>query len=89
VRTHWLRRRVGVLGERNFRRFYVAFATSLLRSSMSTALAVVLGSALVFGIGAVYGILSSAVVLAIPSVRAVRWLDQDSASAPEQARRRG
>src|SRR6516162_9942970 len=32
----WLQRRVGVLGERNFRRFYAGFVTSLLGSSMST-----------------------------------------------------
>jgi MFS family permease len=39
-------------------------------------LAAVLGPGLVFGIGAVYGLLSSAVMLAIPSVRAVRWVNQ-------------
>jgi MFS family permease len=43
-------------------------------------LAAVLGPALVFGIGAVYGLLSSAVMLAIPSVRSVRWVEQ----APER-----
>ena len=36
MRTQWLRRRVGVLGERDFRRFYTGFVTSLLGSSMST-----------------------------------------------------
>jgi len=36
VRAEWLRRRVGVLAERNFRRFYTGFVTSLLGSSMST-----------------------------------------------------
>jgi hypothetical protein len=36
VRAEWLRSRVGVLEERNFRRFYVGFVTSLLGSSMST-----------------------------------------------------
>jgi len=36
VRAEWLRSRVGVLQERNFRRFYVGFVTSLLGSSMST-----------------------------------------------------
>jgi MFS family permease len=43
-------------------------------------LAAAVGPALVFGVGAVYGLLSSAVMLAIPSVRAVRWVDQ----APER-----
>ncbi|HLK78495.1 MAG TPA: MFS transporter [Streptosporangiaceae bacterium] len=36
MRAEWLRRRVGVLAERNFRRFYTGFVTSLLGSSMST-----------------------------------------------------
>ena len=35
MRTEWLQRRIGVLGERNFRRFYVGYVTSLLGSSMS------------------------------------------------------
>ena len=43
-------------------------------------LAAALGPATVFGAGAVYGLVSSAFVLALPSVRAVRWQDssQDS-----------
>ena len=36
MRAEWLRSRAGVLGERNFRRFYAGFVTSLLGSSMST-----------------------------------------------------
>ena len=36
MRRKRLRQRVGVLGERNFRRFYLGYATSLLGSSMST-----------------------------------------------------
>ena len=36
MRTELLRRRVGILGERNFRRFYAGFVTSLLGSSMSS-----------------------------------------------------
>jgi MFS family permease len=47
-------------------------------------LAAVLGPALVFGIGAVYGLLSSAVMLAIPSVRAVRWVE--AVPEPDEAR---
>ena len=47
------------------------------------------GPAVVFGVGAVYGLLSSAVMLAIPSVRAVRWRDKDPvAPEPEQTRPR-
>ena len=36
MRRERLRQRAGVLGERNFRRFYLGYATSLLGSSMST-----------------------------------------------------
>ncbi len=36
MRAEWLRSRAGVLEERNFRRFYAGFVTSLLGSSMST-----------------------------------------------------
>ena len=35
MRSEWLRRRVGVLAETNFRRFYTGYVTSLLGSSMS------------------------------------------------------
>ena len=40
--------------------------------------------------GAVYGLLSSAVMLTVPSVRAVRWRDKDRpmAGAPRPAARR-
>ena len=36
MRSEWLRRRAGVLAERNFRRYYAGYVTSLLGSSMST-----------------------------------------------------
>jgi MFS family permease len=36
VSREWLPPRAGVLGERNFRRFYAGFVTSLLGSSMSS-----------------------------------------------------
>jgi hypothetical protein len=183
VRSEWLRRRAGLLAERNFRRYYAGYVTSLLGSSMSTVaiawavldsgdsatglgyvfatagtfcyalpdipmalhaaagwvgaaafacgagaalsstffgtalqqqvpadrlarvnsltlfpaygvgvigyaidgpLASVLGAPVVFGVGAAYGLLSSAAVLALPSVRGLRWRDQAPASAPRQ-----
>ena len=55
-------------------------------------LAAALGPATVFGVGAVYGLLSSAIVLALPAVRAVRWRDKDpaaSAPAPSAGARAG
>jgi MFS family permease len=36
VRREWLRSRAGVLAERNFRRFYTGYVTSLLGTAMST-----------------------------------------------------
>jgi hypothetical protein len=52
-------------------------------------LAAAIGPAAVFGVGAVYGLLGSAVVLALPSIRAVTRAEKDlSASAPPRAARR-
>ena len=53
----WLRRRAGVLAVRDFRRFYVGYATSLLGSSMSTvaiAWAVLDSGASATGLGYVF-----------------------------------
>ncbi len=47
-------------------------------------LAGAIGTSVVFGVGAAYGLLSSAAVLTLPAVRAVRW----RTSYPGQARRR-
>ena len=57
MRAEWLRRRIGVRGERNFRRFYIGFVTSLLGSSMSTvaiAWAVLAGGVSATGLGLVF-----------------------------------
>jgi hypothetical protein len=47
-------------------------------------LSAAVGPALVFGVGAVYGLLSSAVMLAVPSVRAVRW--REAVPEPDRPR---
>jgi MFS family permease len=66
---------------------FPAYGVGVIGYAIDGPLAAALGPALVFGVGAVYGLLSSAVMLAIPSVRAVRWLDQTPAPKPEpQAR---
>jgi MFS family permease len=63
---------------------FPAYGIGIIGYAIDGPLAAVFGPALVFGVGAVYGLLSSAVMLAIPSVRAVRWLDQNPAApAPE------
>ena len=57
MRRGWLRRRVGVLAVRDFRRFYAGYATSLLGSSMSTvaiAWAVLGSGASATGLGYVF-----------------------------------
>ena len=56
---------------------FPAYGIGVIGYAVDGPLAATLGPMVVFGVGAVYGLLSSAVVLAIPSVRAVRWLDQD------------
>ena len=40
-------------------------------------LAAAFGPAAIFGVGAVYGLLSSAVVLTLPSVRGVTWAEKE------------
>jgi MFS family permease len=55
---------------------FPAYGIGVIGYAVDGPLAAALGPALVFGVGAVYGLLSSAVMLAIPSVRAVRWIDQ-------------
>ena len=63
---------------------FPAYGIGVIGYAVDGPLAAVFGPALIFGVGAVYGLLSSAIVLAVPSVRAVRWLDQDPvAPAPE------
>ena len=62
---------------------FPAYGIGVIGYAIDGPLAAALGPALVFGAGAVYGLLSSAVMLAIPSVRAVRWLDHSQAPDPE------
>ena len=61
---------------------FPAYGIGVVGYAVDGPLAAVLGPAMVFGVGAVYGLLSSAVVLALPAVRAVRWRDKDPV-APE------
>jgi MFS family permease len=62
---------------------FPAYGIGVIGYAVDGPLAAALGAATVFGVGAVYGLLSSAVVLALPSVRAVRWIDR--APVPETA----
>ena len=94
--TQW-RQRAGVLRERDFRRFYTGYVTSLLGSAISTVAiaravldsgggatglgyvfaAGVVSQVVLLPVGAVYGLVSSAVVLTLRPVRDIRWLGTD------------
>jgi len=68
VRSEWLQRKAGVLRERNFRRFYAGYVTSLLGSSMSAvaiAWAVLESGGGATGLGFVFtaGVVSQVVML--------------------------
>ena len=77
MRSEWLRRHVGLLAERNFRRFYTGYVTSLLGSSMSTvaiAWAVLDSGGGATGLGYVFsaGVVSQVLMLAFAGAIADR-----------------
>jgi MFS family permease len=53
---------------------FPAYGIGVIGYAIDGPLSAALGPSLVFGVGACYGLLSSAAVLTLPSVRAVRWL---------------
>src|SRR5271155_1195958 len=68
---------------------FPAYGIGVIGYAVDGPLAAALGPAVVFGVGAVYGLLSSAGVLALPAVRAVRWRDKDPVEPePEPGRPR-
>ena len=52
---------------------FPAYGVGVIGYAIDGPLAAAIGPSAVFGVGAVYGLLSSAAVLALPSVRAVSW----------------
>src|SRR5580692_5198440 len=62
---------------------FPAYGIGVIGYAVDGPLAAALGPATVFGVGAVYGLLSSAIVLALPAVRAVRWRDKAPEPKPE------
>jgi MFS family permease len=56
---------------------FPAYGIGVIGYAIDGPLAGALGPQAVFGVGAVYGLLSSAAVLTLPSVRALRWRDRD------------
>jgi hypothetical protein len=67
---------------------FPAYAIGVIGYAIDGPVASVLGPATVFGIGAVYGMLSSAAVLALPAIRAIRWEDAGAGAAVSASRRR-
>jgi len=59
---------------------FPAYGIGVIGYAIDGPLSAAFGATVVFGVGAVYGLLSSAAVLALPAVRAVRWREQDPAS---------
>jgi len=63
----------GMLGRVSGITTFPAYGIGVIGYGVDGSLASAIGVQTVFAIGAVYGLLSSAVVLALPAVRAVRW----------------
>ncbi len=63
---------------------FPSYGIGVIGYAIDGPLSAAVGPALVFGVGAVYGLLSSAVMLAVPSVRAVRW--REAAPEPDRPR---
>jgi Major Facilitator Superfamily len=61
---------------------FPSYGIGVIGYAIDGPLAAAIGATTVFAIGAVYGVLSTAAVLTLPSVRAVRWRDDDRAPAP-------
>ena len=56
---------------------FPAYGIGVIGYAIDGPLAGAFGPQAVFGVGAAYGLLSSAAVLTLPSVRALRWRDHD------------
>ncbi len=64
---------------------FPAYGVGVIGYAIDGPLAAAVGPSAVFGVGAVYGLLSSAAVLALRSVRAVRRDGQDDEPVPAEA----
>ena len=73
----------GRLARINSLTMFPAYGVGVIGYAIDGPLASVVGAPLVFGVGAVYGLASSAIVLALPSVRNIRWREQTPQSAPQ------
>jgi MFS family permease len=65
---------------------FPAYGVGVIGYAIDGPLASALGTPVVFGVGAAYGLLSSAAILALPAVRAVRWLEAPGSAFPRLGR---
>jgi MFS family permease len=68
---------------------FPAYGVGVIGYAIDGPLAAALGPSVVFGVGAGYGLLSSAAVLALPAVRNVRWLYDPGGTTPRNSRAPG
>ena len=68
---------------------FPAYGIGVIGYAIDGPLAAALGPSVVFGVGAGYGLLSSAAVLALPAVRNVRWLYDPGGTTPRNSRAPG
>jgi MFS family permease len=61
---------------------FPAYGIGVIGYAIDGPLAALVGAPVVFGVGAVYGLLSSAAVLTLPSVRGLRWRNQAPGREP-------
>jgi MFS family permease len=69
----------GLLARLSSLALFPAYGIGVIGYAIDGPLAAALGTSVVFGVGAAYGLLSSAAVLALPAVRAVRWREEHPA----------
>ncbi len=72
----------GVLARVSSLSLFPAYGVGVIGYAIDGPLAAAVGPSAVFAVGAVYGLLSSAAVLALRSVRAVRWRDPEDEPVP-------
>jgi MFS family permease len=72
----------GMLARISSLTMFPAYGIGVIGYAIDGPLASALGAPVVFGVGALYGLLSSAAVLALPAIRSVRWLEAPGSAFP-------
>ncbi len=79
----------GMLARVSSLTMFPAYGIGVIGYAIDGPLASALGTPVVFGAGAAYGLVSSAVVLALPAIRSVRWLEAPASEFPRCGSERG